>query len=362
DPNADDIVDEAIAYFRPNCFFRNFEINGGADRVLIYLLLFIQECIAKLAAKNPNLSEGTRLLTTHALQNFAIPGEASFPLNALYEKPATRTDAGPMSRAAPYRRICPEKVKARINQAVEQQFYVVQELGPMAFILREGETSDTPAKNIKVGLGSYQTCNCHTFLTENELCVHITLVRKSSEVSLTPSSNKANGVIRRPIEEGDVWNDFGSVESLKKEFTESTAHHAKVANYGKHYGIAYALFASEHSFRHRTLRNSKWVPSVRNVAPLIPPAMADDLQNRELGDGDYETLLQLDQPLSPQGDVPLHVINSFPTAVLIPGHYLLSERGHSDEPGDESLAMYRAAEYPTATEAPPGDLKYGYRG
>ncbi|KAJ3065891.1 subunit of the Arp2/3 complex, partial [Podochytrium sp. JEL0797] len=90
---ADDIVDEAIYVFRPNCFFRNFEIQGGSDRVLIYLILFIQECLAKLAVKNPNFSEGQRVLQTHAMQNFSLPGDSNFPLNALYEKPATKQDS-----------------------------------------------------------------------------------------------------------------------------------------------------------------------------------------------------------------------------------------------------------------------------
>ncbi|ORY37416.1 ARP2/3 complex, 21 kDa p21-Arc subunit [Rhizoclosmatium globosum] len=94
DPNADDIIDEAIYVYRPNSFFRNFEIQGGSDRVLIYLILFIQECLAKLATKNPGLAEGQRLLQTHAMQNFSLPGDSNFPLNALYEKPATKQDAG----------------------------------------------------------------------------------------------------------------------------------------------------------------------------------------------------------------------------------------------------------------------------
>ncbi|KAJ3206844.1 subunit of the Arp2/3 complex [Entophlyctis luteolus] len=95
DPNADDIVDEAIYVFRPNCFFRNFQpLPGGADHVLIYLQLFIQECLQKLAAKNPNLVEGQRLLQTHAMQNFSLPGDSNFPLNPFFEKPATKQDAG----------------------------------------------------------------------------------------------------------------------------------------------------------------------------------------------------------------------------------------------------------------------------
>ncbi|TPX48404.1 hypothetical protein SeMB42_g00021 [Synchytrium endobioticum] len=95
DPAADDIVDEAISLFRANSFFRNFEIKGNADRVLIYLILFISECLSKLT-KSPSMVEAARVLGTHANQNFAIPGDANFPLNALYEKPATRADADVM--------------------------------------------------------------------------------------------------------------------------------------------------------------------------------------------------------------------------------------------------------------------------
>ncbi|KAJ3121834.1 60S ribosomal protein L11 [Physocladia obscura] len=94
DPTADDIVDEAIYVFRPNCFFRNFQpLPGGADHVLIYLQLFIQECLQKLAAKNPPLAEGQRILQTHAMQNFSLPGDSNFPLNPFFEKPATKQDA-----------------------------------------------------------------------------------------------------------------------------------------------------------------------------------------------------------------------------------------------------------------------------
>ena len=45
DPSRPDIVDEAIDLFRANSLFRNFEIKGGADRALIYLILFISDCL-----------------------------------------------------------------------------------------------------------------------------------------------------------------------------------------------------------------------------------------------------------------------------------------------------------------------------
>ncbi|KAI9143353.1 putative ARC18-subunit of the Arp2/3 complex [Paraphysoderma sedebokerense] len=95
DPNSDDIVDEALTLFRANCFFRNFEIKGPADRTLIYLILFISDCLTKITAKSPapNQAEGLKMLTTLAMTNFSIPGDGQFPLNALYSAPAVRTDA-----------------------------------------------------------------------------------------------------------------------------------------------------------------------------------------------------------------------------------------------------------------------------
>lgn len=43
-----DCVDEIISLFRANVLFRNFEINGPADRMLIYGTLFITECLGKV--------------------------------------------------------------------------------------------------------------------------------------------------------------------------------------------------------------------------------------------------------------------------------------------------------------------------
>lgn len=44
-----DIVDEALEYFKPNIFFREFEIKGSSDRTLIYLTFYITECLRKLS-------------------------------------------------------------------------------------------------------------------------------------------------------------------------------------------------------------------------------------------------------------------------------------------------------------------------
>ena len=49
DSERDDIVTEALDLFRANSLFRNFEIKGPADRVLIYLILFIGDCLSRIS-------------------------------------------------------------------------------------------------------------------------------------------------------------------------------------------------------------------------------------------------------------------------------------------------------------------------
>lgn len=91
-----DIIDEAIDLFRPNSLFRNFEIKGGADRLLIYLILFISQCLGIIGASRTALSqnEAVKQLSTTAVDQFHLPGDAGFPLNNLYAAPANRMEAG----------------------------------------------------------------------------------------------------------------------------------------------------------------------------------------------------------------------------------------------------------------------------
>ncbi|CAD7926525.1 unnamed protein product [Amoebophrya sp. A25] len=51
DPSlAEDIIDEAIRCFRLNVQFRHFELRGEGDKVLVYLILWIQDCLATAVA------------------------------------------------------------------------------------------------------------------------------------------------------------------------------------------------------------------------------------------------------------------------------------------------------------------------
>ena len=94
DPDSEsyDILDEVLSLFRANTFFRNFEIQGPADRLLIYGILFLSEALGKV---KPTMSqrEAEKVLINTALDQFSIPGDATFPLNYAYEPPKDRQDA-----------------------------------------------------------------------------------------------------------------------------------------------------------------------------------------------------------------------------------------------------------------------------
>ncbi|KAI1339958.1 ARP2/3 complex ARPC3 subunit [Xylariaceae sp. FL0016] len=95
DPDSEsyDILDEVLSLFRANTFFRNFEIQGPADRLLIYGILFVSECLGKIRPTH-GVRDATKEVMNTALDlNFSIPGDPGFPLNQMYEPPRDRQDA-----------------------------------------------------------------------------------------------------------------------------------------------------------------------------------------------------------------------------------------------------------------------------
>lgn len=78
-----DAIDEALDLFRPNSFFKNFEIKGSGDRLLIYQILFISQCLNKLKPTTTQ-SEALKQLYSLAVTGVVIPADASFPLHNMY--------------------------------------------------------------------------------------------------------------------------------------------------------------------------------------------------------------------------------------------------------------------------------------
>ena len=90
-----DVIDEALTYFKANVFFRTYEIRSDADRVLIYLTLYIQDCLKKLQ-RCTSKAQAQQEMYSLAIARFDIPGEAGFPLNGVYAKPTSPEEADTM--------------------------------------------------------------------------------------------------------------------------------------------------------------------------------------------------------------------------------------------------------------------------
>lgn len=88
-----DPLDEVLALFRANTFFRNFEIKGPADRVLIYGILYVSEALSKIKPGMQRREAEKSVMNSALDTNFAIPGDAGFPLNQMFEPPMDRNGA-----------------------------------------------------------------------------------------------------------------------------------------------------------------------------------------------------------------------------------------------------------------------------
>jgi len=89
----EDIIDEVLFYFKANVLFRNFEVRGPADRLLVYLTLYVTECLKKIESA-PSRADATKSLTNMALELFTIPGDANFALAPYFPAPENKQEAG----------------------------------------------------------------------------------------------------------------------------------------------------------------------------------------------------------------------------------------------------------------------------
>jgi len=87
-----DIIDESIYYFKANVFFRTYEIKSEVDRVLIYITLYITECLKKLQ-RCATKAQGMQEMYALAISKFDIPGDPGFPLNTVYARPSSQSEA-----------------------------------------------------------------------------------------------------------------------------------------------------------------------------------------------------------------------------------------------------------------------------
>ncbi|XP_065826851.1 E3 ubiquitin-protein ligase ZSWIM2-like isoform X2 [Oscarella lobularis] len=137
-----------------------------------------------------------------------------------------------MSRRYPWRRLSPDVVADRIEQALSKRIYLVHQKGPTGFILKEEQCE----RKHKVYLGDPHSCTCSTFIQERELCIHILWVilkkfRMPKENPLVYQrcmvEREINELVygrnlrmaKRPAVEERVQDDAGGDEVKQKELT-----------------------------------------------------------------------------------------------------------------------------------------------
>ncbi|PIA12708.1 actin-related protein 2/3 complex subunit 3 [Coemansia reversa NRRL 1564] len=124
-----DAIDEALELFRPNSYFKNFEIKGNGDRLLIYVILFISQSLNKLKTTTTQ-SEAAKILHTLAVTNIVIPADAGFPLRSVY----------------PQLNLADKMEGDQLRQYLQQvRLAVVQRLVPIVYSVN-GQPSQTPSK------------------------------------------------------------------------------------------------------------------------------------------------------------------------------------------------------------------------
>ncbi|XP_051136284.1 actin-related protein 2/3 complex subunit 3 isoform X2 [Andrographis paniculata] len=87
-----DIVDEAITFFRANVFFRNFDIQSSADKLLIYLTFYINVALKRLEGCR-TLAEGTKAIINLGLEKVPVPGEPGFQFPGLFTVAQSQKEA-----------------------------------------------------------------------------------------------------------------------------------------------------------------------------------------------------------------------------------------------------------------------------
>jgi hypothetical protein len=76
-----------------------------------------------------------------------------------------------MSQITEYVRKCPENVLRRIEKASKARLYVLQEKGPLGFIISEDGDDENPKKH-RITLGTTHSCSCNRYVSEGSLCIH----------------------------------------------------------------------------------------------------------------------------------------------------------------------------------------------
>jgi len=95
-PDFKDIVSEAIEFFRFNMLLKNrFDLHSPADKLLVYLTLWVQKLVACASSKdNASLSvnELEAKLLDAARSEMPVPGDSAFQLAQFFDDPGSEKE------------------------------------------------------------------------------------------------------------------------------------------------------------------------------------------------------------------------------------------------------------------------------
>jgi len=83
----DDLLDEALQYFKPHMLFRTYKIKGNADRLTLYLTSFIHTCLKRLVGVTKDKAKG--VLTLLAQESPIAPCESTYPFHQFFPAPTS---------------------------------------------------------------------------------------------------------------------------------------------------------------------------------------------------------------------------------------------------------------------------------
>ena len=81
----DDIIDEALFYFKSNMLLRTYTIKGNGDRLILYITYFLSQCLKRLVGVTRD--QAKNVLFALANEGFSAPGDKGFPFPAFFPQP-----------------------------------------------------------------------------------------------------------------------------------------------------------------------------------------------------------------------------------------------------------------------------------
>mmetsp|Transcript_10348 Transcript_10348/g.20379 ORF Transcript_10348/g.20379 Transcript_10348/m.20379 type:complete len:175 (+) Transcript_10348:404-928(+) len=87
----EDIIDEAIKFYRANVLFASYTIESPSDRIIIFLTLFISQCMKRME-KASSKQSGVKIMFELAKEKFPLPGESGWLLGGHIPAPKSRDE------------------------------------------------------------------------------------------------------------------------------------------------------------------------------------------------------------------------------------------------------------------------------